>query len=87
MTWINYHEFCINYFAARIGRSIVFIYSGDDKFTGRFMGNDDKGSRKFRMEANVETPGDDVKDTKLLSDIGCQYMNEETGGVWYYVSA
>lgn len=63
------------------------ILINDDKFTGRFMGNDDKGSRKFRMEPNVETPGDDVKETKLLADIGCQYMNEETAGVWYYVSA
>jgi hypothetical protein len=50
---------------------------------GRHMGNDDKGSRKFRIEANVQTPGTDRKETKLLADIGVQIEQEETMGVLY----
>uniref|UniRef100_A0A6H1ZV58 Putative structural protein n=1 Tax=viral metagenome TaxID=1070528 RepID=A0A6H1ZV58_9ZZZZ len=47
----------------------------------RHMNNDDKGSRKFRIESNVETPGVDYKSTKLLADIGLEYHNQETGGI------
>jgi hypothetical protein len=50
---------------------------------GRHMGNDDKGSRKFRIEANVQTPGTDRKETKLLADIGVQIEQEETMGILY----
>ncbi len=52
-----------------------------DKFVGRFMANDLKGSRKFRIERGTETPGTDGTTDLLLSDIGAQYINEETGGV------
>jgi len=49
----------------------------------RYMDSDDKGSRKFRLEQNVETPGTDGKSTKLLADIGCQIPNEEVHGILY----
>lgn len=49
--------------------------------TPRHMANDKKGSRKFRIEANVETPGQDISSTRLLADVGIQYSNEETGGI------
>lgn len=51
------------------------------KFTPRHMANDQKGSRKFRIEANVEVKGTDGTDTKLLADIGLQVDNEETCGI------
>jgi hypothetical protein len=47
---------------------------------GRHMANDKKGSRKFRIEAGVETPGTDRTETKLLADIGLQFTNQETAG-------
>ncbi len=47
---------------------------------GRHMANDKKGSRKFRLEAGVETPGADRTETKLLADIGLQFPNQETAG-------
>ena len=47
------------------------------------MGNDKKGARKFRIEANVETPGADRTETKLLADIGIQVNNQELGGFLY----
>ena len=47
---------------------------------GRHMANDKKGSRKFRIEAGVETPGADRTETKLLADIGLQFPNQETAG-------
>ncbi len=49
----------------------------------RHMANDLKGSRKFRIEPNVETPGTDRKETKLLADIGVQIENEEVHGYFY----
>jgi hypothetical protein len=52
-----------------------------DKFTGRYMANDLKGSRKFRIEKGIETPGTDGRTDLILADLGAQYMNEETGGV------
>lgn len=51
------------------------------KFMGRFMANDKKGSRKLRIERGVEAPGTDGTTDLILSDIGAQYMNEETGGI------
>lgn len=49
----------------------------------RYMADDDKGSRKFRIEENVETPGTDGKSTKLLADLGIQIANEEIHGILY----
>jgi len=55
----------------------------EDQIIPRHMGNDKKGSRKFRIEANVETPGADRTETKLLADIGIQVNNQELGGYLY----
>jgi len=64
------------------GKYSNWVFAIDnDNFVGRYMANDKKGSRKFRIEPNVETPGADYTSTKLLSDIGAQYMNNETGGI------
>lgn len=54
-----------------------------DQVIPRHMANDKKGSRKFRIEANVETPGTDRTETKLLADIGIQVNNQELGGYLY----
>ena len=59
-----------------------FIFE-EDQIIPRHMGNDKKGSRKFRIEANVETPGTDRTETKLLADIGIQVNNQELGGYLY----
>jgi hypothetical protein len=48
-----------------------------------FMANDKKGSRKFRIEPNVETPGDDGTQTKILMDVGHRLTNEERCGILY----
>jgi len=53
------------------------------KIKMRYMDSDDKGSRKFRLEENVQTPGTDGKSTKLMADIGCQIPNEEVHGILY----
>jgi hypothetical protein len=60
----------------------AFIFD-EDQVIPRHMANDKKGSRKFRIEANVETPGTDRTETKLLADIGIQVNNEELGGYLY----
>lgn len=57
----------------------------EDQIIPRHMGNDKKGARKFRIEANVETPGADRTETKLLADIGLQVNNQELGGYLYKV--
>lgn len=49
----------------------------------RYMDSDDKGSRKFRVEEGVETPGTDGKSTKILADLGIQIANEELHGILY----
>jgi len=59
-----------------------FMYQ-EDQIIPRHMGNDKKGARKFRIEANVETPGADRTETKLLADIGLQVNNQELGGYLY----
>jgi hypothetical protein len=59
-----------------------FIFE-EDQLIPRHMGNDKKGSRKFRIEAGVETPGTDRTETKLLADIGLQVNNQELGGILY----
>ena len=46
-----------------------------------YMANDKKGSRKFRIEPNVETPGDDGTTTKILMDVGHRLINEEKCGI------
>lgn len=55
----------------------------EDQIVPRHMGNDKKGSRKFRLEAGVETPGTDRTETKLLADIGIQFNNQELAGYLY----
>lgn len=59
-----------------------FLYE-ESQVIPRHMGNDKKGSRKFRLEANVETPGADRTETKLLADIGLQFNNQELAGYLY----
>lgn len=49
----------------------------------RYMANDEKGSRKFRIEENVETPGTDGKAVKIIADLGFQLVNESTQGIYY----
>ena len=49
--------------------------------TLRYMNNDSKGSRKFRIERNVETPGSDGRIDKLLADIGIQVPAEKIHGI------
>jgi hypothetical protein len=46
----------------------------------RFMGSDEDGSRKYRLESNIKTPGQDTKEAQLLFDQGLQIKCEETGG-------
>ena len=52
-----------------------------DKVKLRFMANDKKGSRKFRIEEGVETPGVDGTTTKILMDLGIEIHNEECHGI------
>jgi len=47
----------------------------------RYMADDDKGSRKFRIEKHVETPGSDGRIDKFLADIGIQLPNQEIHGI------
>lgn len=50
------------------------------KVKARHMANDSVGSRKWRIEKNVQTPGADRREDKLLADIGIQIENEEVHG-------
>jgi hypothetical protein len=59
-----------------------FIYE-EGQVTPRHMANDKKGSRKFRIEAEVEVKGADRTETKLLADIGLQFDNQELAGYLY----
>ena len=47
----------------------------------RYMADDDMGSRKFRIEKHVETPGTDGRMDKLMADIGIQVPNQEVDGI------
>ena len=47
----------------------------------RYMADDDQGSRKFRIQKHVETPGTDGRLDKFLSDIAIQVPNEEINGI------
>ena len=49
----------------------------------RYMANDEVGSRKFRMNYDVHTPGQDGKSDELMMDVGFQLTNEETAGYLY----
>lgn len=51
------------------------------KLRMRYMANDKKGSRKLRVEENVETPGTDGTTTKVLMDVGIEIHNEECHGI------
>ena len=48
----------------------------------RYMADDDKGSRKFRVEKHVETPGTDGRLDKFLSDISIQVPSQEIHGIF-----
>ena len=48
-----------------------------------YMAPDKKGSRKYRIEPNVETPGADGTTTKILMDVGHRLINEERCGILY----
>jgi hypothetical protein len=52
-------------------------------FKLRYMADYKKGSRKFRIEEGVETPGTDGLSTKILFDQGIQVANEELHGLHY----
>jgi hypothetical protein len=51
----------------------------------RYMANDNKGSRKFRVEEGVETSGVDGKTDKIMFDVGIEIHNEETHGILRFV--
>lgn len=64
------------------GKFVDFGFTVDwEVIKMRYMANDEKGSRKFRIEENVETPGTDGKVTKLLADLAIQIPNEELHGI------
>lgn len=52
-----------------------------DKVRMRFMANDKKGSRAFRIEEGVETPGVDGTVDKLLMDVGIEIHEEACHGI------
>jgi len=63
--------------------SQLFLMDMDNGVKLRYMNNDLKGSRKFRVEDNVETPGTDGTSSQILADVGIQIPNEETHGILY----
>ena len=54
-----------------------------ENVTMRYMANDRKGSQKFRIEEDVETPGSSSSKVKLYADIGIQIPNESKHGIFY----
>lgn len=48
-----------------------------------YQADDKKGSRKYRIEPNVELPGQDGTTTKILMDVGTKLTNEEQCGILY----
>lgn len=52
-----------------------------DKIRLRYMANDKKGSRAFRIEENVETPGVDGTVDKILMDVGIEIHEEACHGI------
>lgn len=66
------------------GKFLDYIFALDPKgIKMRHMANDNKGSRKFRMEDFDETNGIDGTSTQIMSDLGIQIANEETHGILY----
>ena len=55
--------------------------------TMRYMADDHKGSRKFRVESDVEVKGTDGRIDKIMADIGIEVPNQETDGILYKVPA
>ena len=53
-----------------------------DNVKKRYMANDKKGSRKYRVEMGIETPGADQTDAQYLFDQGLQIKLEESHG-WF----
>lgn len=49
-----------------------------DNVKRRYMASDNKGSRKYRFEMGIETPGDDLSDSQYLMHQGLQIGLEET---------
>jgi len=49
----------------------------------RHMGNDEKGSRKFRVRSNTQDPDVNGTETEILSDVGLQIEHESTHGKLY----
>lgn len=49
-----------------------------DNIKRRYMAKDNKGSRKYRFEMGIETPGDDLSDSQYLMHQGLQICLEET---------
>lgn len=60
----------------------AFLIDGEN-IKMRYMANDKKGSRKFRIEEGVETPGTDGLSTKLLMDVGIEVPLESSHGFLY----
>ena len=56
-----------------------------EKVKKRYCPPDEKGTRKYRIEKGIETPGDDSYDAQYLFDQGLQVMHEETQG-WFFQS-
>ncbi len=54
-----------------------------DNIKMRYMANDNKGSQKFRLEDNVQTPGYSQTTTKIHADIGIEIPNESKHGIYY----
>lgn len=52
-----------------------------EKIRLRYMANDKKGSRAFRLEEGVETPGVDGVSDKLLADVGIEIQEEACHGI------
>jgi hypothetical protein len=64
------------------GKFVDFGFPVDaDKLRLRYMAEDKKGPRKFRLEEHVETPGVDGTTTKILFDVGMELHNEECHGI------
>lgn len=62
-------------------------YSGytvdEENIMLRHMGNDEKGSRKFRVRSNTQDPDVNGSETEILSDVGLEVSLESTHGKLY----
>jgi len=59
-------------------KHVVFI--NRENLKKRYMADDKQGSRKYRVELGIQTPGDDSYDAQYLFDVGLQFLLEETFG-------